>query len=715
MDETVVEWKNLPLECRKYLLGLLSFRHVIRFSMVNKRYLKWTARNVITEVNSSDFSFSTAAHCIGRMQSLQSVSILTDASSKLPRRVAYLFKQNKNLTKLRLTMHLHLSFAERIVNALPPRLKSLQIAIASSGFGILERLTSLLERLGQVAPVLEELQFSVTVNQLEPSCLVPLYTFQKLRQVAVSPLRIETAENIPQPFASKIVFNTQTLLVRELLDTPFDIKKARYLISQGADPNILLPTGDRPILCCGSIEAMRFMFEETSFDPTLPLADGSSITAGACMFLPFQVLHHFLLGDHVEKYEAKMKAPFADLRTLMRDYYQCSAHRPGFRSPEHLLNHKNLDVLLQPDVVQKYESVLKLSSYETGDTLLHLAAAEGATETIQQILKNGRVKKDNPEANVLNRDKMLPLHHLRTTAPVWAADALLRVTRRENIDFFSRIKYHPRGPQGYQFSLFQTSIRLKRWKIVQSAITSENLPNSDEMIAQLFQRFGYPETHVIRQFNNDVNEGIDLLIEIMKRWKLPADEFRKAPSLISSLFWSLSYSATAKFKQLVELGVPIDLFFVCTIVQNIDKPMLRFLIEKCDSITDRTNYLIQSFNVLKHLLGRGHTQFVAPILQFISTSPLAGTPKIILLIGSDKGDECLLAHMIAMSPSRAWHRSSFFRTADLLIQLLQRVAGPNFDWKYHYVLLSDVLQANPDHRSPKTDDLKARLKTLAAL
>jgi hypothetical protein len=60
------------------------------------------------------------------MKSLHTVYIQTDASNRLPNRVAYLFKQNQNLTKLFLYHMLFWPDAEKIIEILPKRLKSLQ-------------------------------------------------------------------------------------------------------------------------------------------------------------------------------------------------------------------------------------------------------------------------------------------------------------------------------------------------------------------------------------------------------------------------------------------------------------------------------------------------------------------------------------------------------------------------------------------------------------
>jgi hypothetical protein len=524
--------------------------------------------------------------------------------------------------------------------------------------------------------------------------------------VAISPLRYDSEPPIPQPFASKVVYDAITLLTKELMETPFNLEKARYLISQGSDPNILLPNGDRPILFCASIESMRFMIEETSFDPSLPLVDGCSITSGACMYLHSKVLRYFLLGDHVEKYESDRKMPFADLRTLVRDYYRCLELRCHPLSTEYMLREGNLDLLMHQDIVKKYGSVVNIPCFESGDTLLHLAAAVGAVGDMTKLLKAGA------NANALNHDGMLPIHHLQYIALESTANALLDATQ-DPIDFFTTVKYNPQGRSGWNLSLFQTSIRAKRWKIVRRAMDSGN-PSSETMTSQLFHQLGVPATPLIRHFNNDYVKGIPLLLDIMERWKLPASEFRAAPSSIFSLFWTLHLSESTLFKEFVELGVPIDLYFIATVLPRIGKTLLRFLVSKCDDIPRNRNHLTYIFNILKSVLGDGKAQLAAPVLQFISTSSAADASQITVMIGSNDAKACLLAAMITASPATAWSRSRFFRCANFIVDLLQRVAPSDFDWKHLEALLSDELKNNLTKRSSKCQPLLQRLKDLSS-
>jgi hypothetical protein len=512
------------------------------------------------------------------------------------------------------------------------------------------------------------------------SCLERLITWTTLRSISFRPTDA-TLEGVPLPFACKVVFNESSLLERVLSDSPFDINRARNLIAKGADPNMLSYRGLRPILSCATVESLRFLLEETSFDPSLRLGNDANLFLAAAKVLPAKVFEFLVLGDHVKRLELSRGAPFLCVNAFLRDFYRAPCL--GFFSAE------ILQVLLSPDFTRRHESIARACCASTGTTMLHLATSAGAHDAVRQLLASGC------DPNAFRVDRTLAIHYLYPQAPDEVTEMLLDATTVE-INFFMPISHLDAPAKEPKQSLFQKAIMHGRWKLLQRALDSPSATN--QSILQMFDHVTVLPNTSIQSYTGRLMElgkaAVTLFGQICQRWKIPAARFRND----KGSGWFFSFCHNHKIIDEVFLpsircrGYPVDLVFALSRAKLASDPVLIELIDLCDPITlegwefspppalyARFREIVEQCRLLvtMHVVQTMIAK-VAPesVLRAILGAENAGKSIVSTLLQSyfketvNRGERSV----------PAWRHHLFFPCVNALIDATSTVASSDFDW-----------------------------------
>lgn len=231
--------------------------------------------------------------------------------------------------------------------------------------------------------------------ELDPQSVLPLVE-RNLKRLALDDVAISLIDQLPPGFAARTIWNTRTLLCRCL--ERFDHQRARQLLQDGADPNVLLPDGVRPLWCCASVEALRFLIEEAGVDLSLHIREWSSGVVAAFRFSPPMLQYFFFDGPHVARLEAQHEAPFFSADMFARD---SAARRPcTFRWTT-----DSVQFILGEKFIAKYGNPALFENCLTGETPLHFACRESSFEAANVLLKLS-----NSSLTTKNKRGFLPAH-----------------------------------------------------------------------------------------------------------------------------------------------------------------------------------------------------------------------------------------------------------------------------------------------------------------
>lgn len=259
-----------------------------------------------------------------------------------------------------------------------------------------------------------------------------------MKHLALNPVSTHTLQQLNPNFRARTIWNGKTLLSECLEMSPFKVADARRLLSDGADPNALMPDRTRPIWYCRSLDALRFLVEEAGVDLSLHMQGWSSGQVAAYHFSLPMLRYFFFDGPHVARLEAEKSAKFFSAELFARDSAVLGPTLDRFK-----WNHASIKFFLSEEFIEMYGNPAPIQDHENGETLLHRACARSNSEAAYNLIK---VMED---VDIPNHSGQLPIHLCGAglgTAQ-WTA---IFAKMKTKLDFSVRVQ-HPHEPKKITF------------------------------------------------------------------------------------------------------------------------------------------------------------------------------------------------------------------------------------------------------------------------
>jgi hypothetical protein len=530
-------------------------------------------------------------------------------------------------------------------------------------------------------------KMSLPSIDVDISCLEPLMTWDTLCSISFRPISESDVEEVPLPFACKVVFNESSLLQRVLLDSPFDITRARNLIAEGADPNMLIHKNFRPILSCTTVDSLRFLLDETSFDPSLCVGDDANLILAAAKTLPPRVFEFLILGNHVERLETSRGAPFFDANALPRDMYRYHFPGPTLRKffPTGIRQ-----VMLSPEFTRRYGSLAKACCPSTGTTMLHITTMEAANSETSLLLAFGC------DPNAFRVDGTLAIHYLHHRASDEVVGKLLDATTVE-IDFFLPVSDRTMPSEEPKKSLFQKAILSGRWKLLQRALDSPKA--TDQSILQIFDCVTVQPTTFTQSYTRRLmelgKEALQFFGQICQRWKIPAARFRNDKG--SGSFFSSCYNHNViddVFLPSIRCrGYPVDLLFALSCTKLASDELVIEMIDLCDPIALEGWEFFPPpalYAIFREIVQQCRLKIT---LHVVNTMIAKSAPESVLraILGAENAKNSIISTLVLSFFTQtvanggevifaACLHQLFFPCAHALLDATFKVAPRDFDW-----------------------------------